>query len=262
MTNWWLFPPNTREVQLDEKWSFVAKKEKHCDPENPADRVQGDNWDHVALDPEHALVLAVVNGKRGQDKVRRVLGKVNEILAGRIPRLITTDEFEAYKTEILLLYGAMVPVMRKSHRGRPPKARLMPPAELLYATVHKTRENGTVVKVEPRLQFGTPEALERALAQSSSSSQVNTSFVERHNGTDRNQNKRKTRKTYCFSKDWAVHNAMTKFTMYSYNFCWPVRTLRQEISPGRFQARTPAMAAGLSDHVWTMKEWITFPVII
>ena len=51
--NSWLFPPKTREVQFDEKWSFVGKKEKHCHPEQLADRQQGDNWDHVAFDPEH-----------------------------------------------------------------------------------------------------------------------------------------------------------------------------------------------------------------
>ena len=59
-TSWWLFPPKTREVQFDEKWSFVGKKEKHCDPNNPDDAKQGDNWDHVALDPEHRLVVSVV----------------------------------------------------------------------------------------------------------------------------------------------------------------------------------------------------------
>ena len=51
-TNSWLFPPQTREAQFDEKWSFVGKKEKHCDPAQPEDARQGDNWDHVAFDPE------------------------------------------------------------------------------------------------------------------------------------------------------------------------------------------------------------------
>src|SRR5512135_1368481 len=63
-TRWWRFPPNTREVQFDEKWSFVFKKQEHCDPEDPADDHKGDWWDHVALDPESRLVLAVVPGAR------------------------------------------------------------------------------------------------------------------------------------------------------------------------------------------------------
>ena len=79
-------------------------------------------------------------------------------------------------------------------------------------------------------------------------------FVERHNGTDRNRNARKVRKTYCFSKDWQVHEAVGYFTLYSYNFCWPVRTLRQG-------NRRQAMAAGLTDHVWTLKEWLTRPAV-
>jgi hypothetical protein len=67
------------------------------------------------------------------------------------------------------------------------------------------------------------------------------------------------RKTYTFSKGWRVHVAMTYFTMYSYNFCWSVRTLTERDGGGRLRRRTPAMAAGLADHVWTMLEWITLP---
>jgi hypothetical protein len=89
---------------------------------------------------------------------------------------------------------------------------------------------------------------------------VNVSFVERQHGSDRNRNRRKVRKTCCFSKDWEVHEAMTAFTLYSYNFCWPVRTLRVK-QDGAWRPRTPAMAAGLADHVWTMREWITTPAV-
>ena len=88
---------------------------------------------------------------------------------------------------------------------------------------------------------------------------VNTVFVERVNGTDRGQNSRKVRKTYRFSKDPDVPVAMTYFTQYSYNFCWCVRTLREEIEPKHYRPRTPAMAAGLADHVWSLEEWLLFP---
>lgn len=56
-----------------------------------------------------------------------------------------------------------------------------------------------------------------------------------------------------------MHEAMTYFTMYSYNFCWPVRTLRVRVSEGQYEPRTPAMAAGLTDHVWTTREWASYP---
>jgi len=137
-------------VQFDEKWSFVGKKEKHCDPDDPDDAEQGDNWDHVALDPEHRLVV---------------------------------------------------------------------------------------------------------------SNKINTAFVERQNGTDRNRNGRKVRKTYCFSKDWDVHGAVTYFTMYTYNFCWPVRTLRIRGPDDHWQQRSPAMVAGLTDHLWSLREWLTLPTV-
>src|SRR3972149_618770 len=67
-TSWWLFPPATREVQCDEKWAFVGKKEKPCEPDNPDDRRQGDHWDHVGFDPEHRLVLQRGAGEADRGK--------------------------------------------------------------------------------------------------------------------------------------------------------------------------------------------------
>jgi len=133
------------------------------------------------------------------------------------------------------------------------------PPELQYATVHKTREQGRVVKVDFRVVFGSAVAVLAALAQSLVSKAINTAFIERHNGTDRNRNARKVRKSYCFSKNWDIHEALTYFTMYSYNFCWPVRTMRVRDADGQWRQRTPAMAAGLSDHIWSLSEWLTFP---
>lgn len=134
-----------------------------------------------------------------------------------------------------------------------PERRL--PGAVTYAVVHEHREGGRVILVERRQVFGTPEALEAALAASTSSVQVNTSFLERQHATDRGRNARKTWKSYRFSKDYEVHEAMTYLTLYSYNFGWPVRTLQLKDERDRWRPRTPAMAAGLSDHVWTWSEW-------
>src|SRR5438105_4545880 len=144
---------------------------------------------------------------------------------------------------------------RQGTRGRHPEPVQVPPEELTYATAHKTRENNRVVQVEARVVYGTNAAVQAALDNSSVSGSVNTAYVERQNGTDRNRNARKVRKTYCFSKDWDIHEAVGYFTLYSYNFCWPVRTLRQPGRDGRWRPRTPAMAAGLTDHVWTLTQW-------
>jgi IS1 family transposase len=260
-TNSWLFPPQTREVQFDEKWAFVGKKEKHCDPEEPADARQGDNWDHVALDPEHRLVVSVVPGKRTEAKVQHLVQDFKERTGGRIMNLMTSDEYPAYKTAIFEAYAATQASPRTGKPGRPPKPKKVLPKMLKYATVHKERANGRVVKVETRVVFGTLTGVLAALALSLVSKVVNTVFVERHNGTDRNRNRRKVRKTYGFSKDWEVHEAMTYYTMYSYNFCWPVRTLRVKIAANHYEQRTPAMVAGLTDHIWTTKEWVNYPAV-
>ena len=215
----------------------------------------------MAFDPEHRLVVVVVPGKRTSENTRRLVRDFQERTEGRFMNLIATDEYPAYETEILEAYGETVEPPRTGRRGRPAVPYKVPPEDLQYATAHKIRENGRVVKVEQRVVFGTPAAVRAALEASSASSAVNTAFVERHNGTDRNRNGRKVRKTYCFSKDWKVHEAVTCFTMYSYNFCWPVRTLRVKSPDDAWVQRTPAMAAGLTDHAWTLSEWLTFPVV-
>ena len=248
-------------MQFDEKWAFVGKKEKHCDPEALADAEQGDNWDHVALDPEHRLVVSVVLGKRTADKVEKLVHDCKTRTGSRPMTLMTSDEYPAYKTALLNAYGQEVVPPRTGKPGRPKAPYKVAPPELQYATVHKTREKGRVVKVDFRVVFGTVVGVRAALGQSLVSKAINTAFIERQNGTDRNRNARKVRKSYCFSKNWAVHEAVTYFTLYSYNFCWSVRTLRVRDADGRWRQRTPAMAAGLADHIWTLAEWLTFPGI-
>jgi len=239
----------------------VGKKEKNCNPDDPADDRFGDNRDHVAYDPEHRLVVAVVPGKRTAGNAEKAVGEFQKRTDDSRIILITSDEYKPYKTAVLNIYGKETVPPRTGKPGRPAKPYMEPPENISYATVHKTRENGRVVKTEFRTVFGTDESVREALAESAVSSQVNTAFIERNNGTDRNRNARKVRKTYCFSKDREIHEAVTYFTMYSYNFCWPVRTLRRKNEYGILVSRTPAMAAGLTDHVWSLREWITYPAV-
>jgi len=171
-----------------------------------------------ALDPEHRLVLSVVPGKRTAENTGALVQDLRRRTSGRLMDLITTDEYAPYRGAILEAYGETVTPPRTGKRGRPRKPFKVPPVGLTYATVHKTRSKGRVVKVEPRIIFGTAQAVEAALSRSASSRAVNTSFVERQNGTDRNRNARKVRKSYCFSKDWSAHQAITDFTMYSYEW--------------------------------------------
>jgi IS1 family transposase len=255
--NSWFFPPNTEEVQFDEKWDFVRKKQKNCDENNPSDARCGDNWDYVSLDAEHKLILQVVNGKRTVENTKRLVRLTAQRLKFLIPRLITSDEYKPYKQAILESFGTKRTPKRTGKRGRPKKPRYRPPKDLVYATVHKTRVKGRVTKIDYRTVFGTEEQVAAALKLSKCSRKINTSFIERQNGTDRNRCSRKVRKSYCFSKDWDIHGAATCFSLYSYNFCWAVRTLRRP--DGQAGECTPAMAAKLTDHVWTIKEWLLYP---
>jgi IS1 family transposase len=239
----------------------VFKKQEHCDSDDPADDQHGDWWDHTAYDPEHKLVVCVIPGARGAEEVEAVVAAVKQRTGDHSVRLMTSDDYPAYKEAILHIYGSEVtvtPTGRDSKRMVPEK---VPPPALSYATVEKRRRLGRVVEILVHLIFGTLAALAKALRLSKVSRQVNVSFLERYNATDRHKNARKVRKTYTFSKDWRVHESMTYFTMYSYNFCWPVRTLSYRDGDGRLRNRSPAMAAGLADHVWTMREWITMPSV-
>lgn len=254
--SWSLFPPQTTEVQFDEKWAFVRKKEAHCEP---GESEQGDNWDHVAFDPEHRLVVSLVPGKRTKANTDRLVADFARRTGRQPMNLITSDEYKPYADAVLRTYGEESQPPRRPGPGRPPKPRLRPPPGLLYATVHKTRKKGRVVKAEARLIYGTPQELQEALKRSPVSAEVNTAFVERYNATSRHRNARKVRKSYRFSKDWGVHNGMTWFEVGVYNFCWAVRTLTLQRPDGPAIQRTPAMAAGLTDHLWTLEEWTKLP---
>jgi IS1 family transposase len=239
----------------------VSQKQTPCDPLDPADACRGDCWDHVALDPEHRLVVSVLVGQRTAEVTQEVVEDFHRRTEGRPMNLITTDEYSAYEGAILRAYGQTVTPPRTSRPGRPRQPYRVPPESLIYATVDKRHVRGRVVEIVCRVIFGTIAAVLAALGRSRVSRAINTAFVERHNATDRHRNARKARRTYCFSKDWEVHRAMTYFTMYSYNFCWPVRTLRVQVEHGYWRRRTPAIAAGLADHIWSMSEWLTLPVV-
>lgn len=251
------FPPRTDEVQFDEKWAFVAKKQKNCGPD---DTRGGDCWDHVAFDPQTRLVVSLVVGKRTTEATRALVRDFRRRTGGRVVRLMTSDEYPVYAEAIREAYGVRVVPPRTGRPGRPRRARTVAAPGVTYATVHKERENNRVVRVSSRVVFGTAHAVASALASSPVSRSVNTCFVERHNGTDRNRCSRKVRKTYGFSKDWDVHRAASVFSYFSYNFCWPVRTLRVR-NGQRWRQRTPAMAAGLTDHVWPLREWLAYPAV-
>ena len=218
----------------------------------------------MIIDPDTKLVVSLVVGRRNADTVVRVFTDFYGRTDGYLPELICTDEYAVYRTVILDTYG----VLRCELELTPEEdAQFSPgefffPQEITYATVHKEKEGGRVREVTGRLVLGSQEQLEQTLGQSGRSGTVNTSFVERYHGTHRHFNARKKRKAYTFSKELSFHEACTWLVVTWYNVGWCVRTLRQKVQehPPRYHYRTPAMAAGLADHVWTMAELLCHPL--
>ena len=211
------------------------------------------------MDAQTKLAVSLVIGPRTQESAEALWDDFAERTDHVLPELITTDEYRVYAGALLTTYGTPTTCARTGKRGRPRKPRRFPPRALVYAMVHKLRRKGRVVKVAIRRVFGTARQLAQALARSGVSTHVNTSFVERFNATVRQHNSRKARQVYTFSKTFEPHQAMSWFATAYYNFCRPHLGLRIQ-EDGRWHARTPAMAAGISSHVWSLREFMRYPL--
>lgn len=237
------------------------KKQKNCDELSPGDEQKGDQWDHTAIDVESRLVVSLVVGKRSGETLAEVVSDFAFRTGGTPPRLTTTDDCSTYEDVLLEQYGELRVPERTGLPGRPRNPRKEWPADAVYATVNKTYKKGGVTAIERKLVHGTDEGLARALQASSVSRGINTSFVERQNGTDRTYNARKARKTYEFSKELVVHLAVGWFVMLCYNFHHLHRGLQQHLADGMKLQRTPAMAGGLADRPWTIADILTWQVV-
>lgn len=257
------------ECQLDELWSFVHTKEANLAAAKVICQTYGDAWVWVAFAPLWRMVVAFVVGKRTQENANLLLQRVHHVSDGTIP-FFTSDQLAAYPTALLATYGQWVQPKRKGNRGAQPKPRQVAPKNLLYAQVVKHRENGRVVDVNYRIVFGQEEAIEQRLKQSPVSHTINTSFVERDNLTLRQSNRRLTRKTNGFSKEISGLEKQLWVSLAYYHFVLPHQSLRAPLeapiptrgsgSEKRWQAVTPAMAAGLTDHIWSTSELLSYRV--
>jgi hypothetical protein len=243
------------------------KKDKQCDPDDLDDAEQGSYWDHAIIDPETKLIVSMVVGRRNADTVVQVFTDYYDRTDGYFPELIATDGYTVYETVILDTYGVWLTELdMTAEEVEEFRQDGMPefyfPVQITYARVLKEKAGGRVVKVTSEVVLGSQEQAEKTLAKSEQSQKINTSFVERWFGTQRQFNGRKKRKAYTFSKELSFHEAATWLLVVWYNFGWCVRTLRQKVQeePPRYHGRTPAMAAGLAEHAWTMPELISYPL--
>jgi hypothetical protein len=156
-------------------WAFVAKKQKNCDPADPDDDHKGVWWDHVAFDPGHKLVLAVVPGARVTESVVEVVTAVKDRLGEQPPALATSDEYAVYQTVIEEAFSR--PVVMPQQPARPGRRPLLPERRLdpgvTYATVRKERQNNRVVAVHRTVVLGSQRAVDEALSASVCSRTIN-----------------------------------------------------------------------------------------
>jgi IS1 family transposase len=259
-----------RQVQLDELFALLsAVKDGAVSEADAIERLERTpQWVWVAMDPESKVLLAIDVGDRTLAMAQRFVHQVAQLLAPDCAPLFLTDGFREYLTALLTHFGHWVHPQRRQATGPLPKPRWMPLPQLLYAQVVKTVRRRRLVRVRHRVVFGTLEAVQQVLA--ACGWQINTAFVERINLTIRQHVAAVGRRvsTLCKGED-GLRQQLALYHTY-YNFCLPHTSLRlplphPEATHGtgtakRWQPRTPAMAAGLTDHVWTLREVLLFRV--
>lgn len=208
-------------IEFDEAWSYVGKKQKRLKPTDS--REKGDQYVFVALDAVNKAILSYRVGKRDGENANAFAADVRERITNR-PQ-ISSDAFTPYAEAVELAFGAEVDYAQivKQYEGEPG-----PTAARRYSP-------GWVVGVRKHRIAGKPVR-----------SKVSTSFIERSNLTLRMQSRRFTRLTNAFSKKLRNHAAAVSLYVAYYNLCRVHETLRI----------TPAMALGVTDHIWTIGELI------
>jgi hypothetical protein len=168
------------------------------------------------------------------------------------PPPTVSDGWGGIDYALVEVYGA---VPEYQGVGRPP-TRKQPQPGWQYLQVVKQRENGRVVGTELRVVFGDEEEVLALLGKS-------TAYIERTHLTMRLFNGRLVRKTLAFSKQLEMYRASATWEDLVYNLARPLKTLRLEVEDPhrRWQSRSPAMVAGLSDRIWTVKELLTIVVL-
>ena len=207
-----------RRLQCDEIWAFVGAKQKHVRPERRTKGL-GDTWTWVALDVDNKLVVSYLVGGRDGWWAREFMNDCAARVKG--PLQLTTDGHKSYLDTVEEVLGVDVD----------------------YAQLQKIYG----ASEEPYTRYSPADYIGcdmKAVSGDRDPKRVSTSFIERQNPTMRMGMRRCTRLTNAFSKKVENHAAMVAIHFLYYNF-------------GRIHNAlmvTPAMAAGLSDHVWGLEE--------
>lgn len=233
-------------MQADEFWGFIFKKEYNLTELEKIQENIGDCWTFTAINPETKLIFAHISGKRILENAIKLFHLIKKRVSSIIS-YITTDGNDMYTNAILSVLGHF----------DIEKDKTVAPDSLCYAQIIKKIEKGKCVKVEKRIIFGNEQMLESCLSKSIVSYTINTAFIERSNLTLRQHNHRVERKSQGFSKMREYFNYQTSLTISYYNFCLHHSSLLYYEGDKTIK-NTPAMASGLTDHIWSMRELLSF----
>src|SRR5215467_10567665 len=269
-SRYFLHDVRVTQVQLDELFALLSavKAGEVSEAEAITRLSRTPHWVWAAIDPVTKLLLTLDVGERTLAMAQWVVHQVVQVLAPGCVPLFLTDGFKEYTTALLTHYGQWVHPTRRQATGAAPKPRWMPHPGLLYAQVVKTVRRRRLVRVTHRVVFGTLEAVQQVLA--ACGWQINTAFVERLNLDLRQHVAAIGRRvaTLCKGEDGLRHQ-LALFQTY-HNFCLPHTSLHQPLpqppptngtgSAKQWRPSTLAMVAGLTDHVWSLREVLLYRV--
>jgi IS1 family transposase len=258
------------QVQLDELYAVLraVRNGDLSEAEAVEQLSRSPYWVWTAVEPETKLLLCVRVGERTLAMAQAVLHQIAGLLAPGCVPLFLSDGYAHYLTAIVTHFGCWVQPLRKQAAGPVPKPRWMPLPGLLYAQVVKTMRRRRIVEVKHRVVFGTKAAVDQVL--SACGWQINTAMVERLNLSLRQRVAaiRRRSATSCKSED-GLGQLLALFHVY-HHFVVPHASLRQALaapvatnghgSAKRWRPCTPAMAAGLTNHIWSLREVLFYRV--
>jgi IS1 family transposase len=261
---------HAEQLQLDELYAVLRdlKAGEISEDEAIKGLERSPYWVWTAMEPGSKLLLVIDVGTRTLEMAQRVVHQVEQVLARGCVPLCLTDGYRDYTMAFLAHWGHWVQPECKRDRGPAPKPRWMPLPELLYAQVVKSYRRRRIVGVKYRVVFGTMERVQQVL--SACGRKINTAFVERLNLNIRQHVAAVGRRvnTLCQGED-GLRQPLVVYQVY-YNFCLPHVSLRQPLlvpeptngsgSAKLWRPYTPAMAAGVTDHVWSLKEVLLYRV--
>jgi IS1 family transposase len=259
---------HVEQVQMDELFALLsAAKDGEVTEAEAIKRLScSPHWVWIAMDPVCKLILTVDVGKRTMKMAQHLVHQVTQVLAPDCAPLFLTDGFREYLTALVTHYGQWMHPERRQAKCSRPKPRWMPLPGLLYAQVVKSYRRRRLVRVQHRVVFGAAQTIEAILAKRGW--KINTSFVERLNLDFRQHVAAIGRRVNTLCKHEAgLRQQLALFRTY-HNCVLPHASLRLPLSEAiygtgavkRWQQRTPAMAAGLTDRVWSLREVLVYRV--